>query len=256
VDRGGARRLVPAVALTAALLAPLAARPPVVRAGGGLGAPAGQVATPEEEGRVLYLAFCARCHGQAGVGTPDGPPIRGLGPAVYDFQLSTGRMPLTRPAAQAVRKPPAFTRPQIDALVAYLDSLQGGGIPIPRVDPAAGSLAAGQQLYQANCAACHGAAGNGGAVGRGYAPNLHVATPVQVAEAVRTGPGAMPNFDPSTLPDDQLDDLVRYVLYLRDPEDPGGASLGWVGPIVEGFVALLVGLGALVLVIRFAGERS
>ena len=64
------------------------------------------------------------------------------------FQLTTGRMPLTDPSAQPVRKPPAFPRREIDALVAYVASL-GDGPPIPDVDPAAGDLSRGRHALPA-----------------------------------------------------------------------------------------------------------
>ena len=82
----------------------------------------------------------------------------------------------------------------IDALVAYVSRLVPGGPPIPSVDPAAGDLADGGQLFRAQCAACHQWAGEGGALLHREAPSLGPATPTQLAEAVRTGPGAMPTF--------------------------------------------------------------
>jgi ubiquinol-cytochrome c reductase cytochrome c subunit len=207
-------------------------------------------------GRRLYEQRCASCHGLGGGGTGQGPPILGLGPAVYDFMLSTGRMPLDRPVAQAPRNRPAFGPEEIRALTAYLTSLQPGGVPIPDVRPEQGDVAVGQRLHQLHCAACHGSTGNGGAVGDSVAPGLHAATALQVAEAIRIGPGSMPVFGAETLSQAELNSLVRYVLTLRDPVDRGGAGLGHVGPIVEGFVALLFGLGALVVVTRLIGERS
>ena len=173
-----------------------------------------------------------------------------MGAASADFQLSTGRMPLTDPSAQAVRKPPAFSPDEIDALVAYVASL-GDGPPIPDVDPAAGDLAEGGTLFRLNCAACHSAAGTGGALSYGDdAPKLWSATPLQIAEAIRTGPGQMPVFGPDTFSDHQVNSIVRYVRYLSDPDDPGGFSLGRIGPITEGMVALLLGLPILLFVCR------
>ena len=173
-----------------------------------------------------------------------------MGAAAADFQLSTGRMPLTDPSAQAVRKPPAFSPDEIDALVAYVASL-GDGPPIPDVDPAAGDLAEGGTLFRLNCAACHSATGTGGALSYGDdAPKLWSATPLQIAEAIRTGPGQMPVFGPDTFSDHQVDSIVRYVRYLSDPDDPGGFSLGRIGPITEGLVALLIGIPALLFVCR------
>ena len=38
--------------------------------------------------------------------------------------------------------------------------------------------------------------------------------------------------------------------YLSDPDDPGGFSLGRIGPITEGMVALLIGIPVLLFVCR------
>jgi ubiquinol-cytochrome c reductase cytochrome c subunit len=66
----------------------------------------------------------------------------------------------------------------------------------------------------------------------------------------------MPVFDDTVITDQQLNSLVRYVLYLRAPEDKGGLPLNLGGPVVEGFVGIVIGLGAVVLVMRFIGERA
>src|SRR2546430_16577156 len=97
-----------------------------------------------------------------------------------------------------------MTRAQIDAIIAYLVALDSSGPRTPRVDPAAGSLSAGGELYLGNCAPCHSASGNGGSVGTQVAPGLHAATSTQIAEAIRIGPGTMPVFDERTVPEDQL----------------------------------------------------
>lgn len=206
-------------------------------------------------GAELYAVGCASCHGPAGEGTPDGPPLLGVGAASVDFQLSTGRMPLADPDRQAVRRPPAYSPEEIGDLVAFVTSLAPGRGPgIPVVDPEAGDLSLGRQLYGANCAACHGPGGQGASVGGGQvAPDVHQATAVEVAEAVIVGPGAMPPF---RLDGPELDALVRYVLSLREVDDPGGAGLGHVGPVAEGLVAWLVGMGLLVVAIRLTGTRT
>jgi ubiquinol-cytochrome c reductase cytochrome c subunit len=223
------------------------------------GASAGEGAQDQgsvERGRELYLTGCASCHGANAEGTSRGPDLRGVGAAAADFQLTTGRMPATQGDRQVFRKPPAYSRAKIKDLVAYVASL-GAGPPIPDVVTPPGDLQEGARLYLANCAACHAASGNGGALSLGRAaPNVHEATPVQVAEAVRTGPGQMPVFGPETLTRKQLNSLVRYVEYLKKPENPGGFSLGLVGPITEGLVAILIGLGALMLVSRWIEPRA
>jgi ubiquinol-cytochrome c reductase cytochrome c subunit len=222
-------------------------------------------------GRTLYQERCASCHGPGANGTLQGPPILGLGSAYYDFMMSTGRMPtqssIVCPGCSAAqfaarlqtpRRRPVLSPGQIDAVTAYLRSLspQIPGEPIPRVDPAAGNLSQGGLLYQRNCIPCHGWSGIGGAVGPQDAPSVRQATPRQVAEAVRIGPGTMPRFGQAVMDPAQLDSVTRYVLYLRDPEDRGGSGLSHVGPLIEGFVGLGIGLGLIVVATRYIGTRS
>jgi ubiquinol-cytochrome c reductase cytochrome c subunit len=202
-------------------------------------------------GEDLYLRSCVSCHGVGGVGTDQYPKLLGVGAASADFYLRTGRMPLAYPSAQPPQKAPAFDDEQIRQLVAYVASL-GDGPPVPDVDPDRGDLSLGSELFLANCAACHNSAGVGGALSQGaHAPPLLEVDPTQIAEAMRVGPGNMPVFGPDTFDDHEVDSIVRYVRYLQKPEHPGGLMIGRVGPVPEGFVAWLVGLGVLVLIIRW-----
>lgn len=202
-------------------------------------------------GREHYLTACVNCHGVDGVGTPGYPALIGVGAASADFYLRTGRMPLTAPVDQPPEKPVAYDDEQIRQLVAYVASL-GDGPPVPDVDTARGDLPEGAQLFLANCAPCHNSAGAGGALSYGrHAPDLLSVRPTQIGEAVRIGPGDMPVFGPDTLTDAQVDSIARYVEYLQAPESPGGLRIGGLGPVPEGFVAWLVGLGALALVARW-----
>ena len=210
----------------------------------------------QSAGRRLYLTGCSTCHGPDGHGTDRGPTLVGVGAASADFYLSTGRMPLDEPRDQALRKPPAYTRAEIDHLVAYVASL-GPGVEIPKVDPASGDLPTGNELYSNNCAPCHSSAGAGGALGHAViAPNLQKATSTQIAEAIRVGPGSMPVFGPEALDEHQVASIVRYVRYLQDPRDEGGLGLGHLGPLPEGFVAWLVGLGLMLIAIRWIGTTD
>lgn len=239
------RRPLAALALAAGLLA-AQPQPPPTRT------PAADV----RNGRELFQVACTSCHGLNGEGTSRGPSLAGVGAASADFYLTTGRMPLDNPGEQAQRKRPAYTPLQVRQLVAYVASL-GPGLAIPRVDPARGDLVLGNQLYANNCASCHSSAGAGGALGHStYVPPLAEATPTQVAEAIRIGPGAMPVFGPQTFGEEQVAAIVRYVEYLKNPEDPGGLGLGHLGPIPEGFVAWVVGLGLMVVLLRWIGTRD
>jgi ubiquinol-cytochrome c reductase cytochrome c subunit len=212
-------------------------------------------------GRVLYENNCSSCHNSDGSGGV-GPNLRGVGPAVVDFWVGTGRMPLAVAATQATRKPPRFTGQSLREIVAFVSSLAPTGIGyppgVPRVDVGRADLATGSSLFVLNCAACHTITGAGDALANGaYAPSLHRATATAIAEAVRTGPGNMPPFGPGQLSDQQVTDVVGYVRQeIQHPDNAGGAGLGGIGPVAEGFIALLVGVGGLMLVTLWIGERA
>ena len=206
-----------------------------------------------DDGERLFAQSCSSCHGAEGRGTSHGPSLAQAGAASADFQLRTGRMPFTgQPGEQTKRKPPAFDDASIEALVAYVATIsEGPAIPSVSVDDAL--LPRGGQLFIADCAACHGATANGGAVGGGsIAPPLGEATPVQVAEAMLTGPGQMPIFD---LPDEDVNAIATYVAHLQDAAQPGGFEIGGIGPVPEGFVAWIAGMGALLLIVVLIGRE-
>jgi ubiquinol-cytochrome c reductase cytochrome c subunit len=204
-----------------------------------------------ERGADLFATSCSTCHGEAGGGTSIAPALIGVGAAAPDFMLRTGRMPLAdSPDAQAIRKPPAFDEQSIRDLVAYVASL-GEGPAIPDVSTDA-PVDRGMALFVANCAPCHGVTGAGGAVGGGdLAPSLDRATPRLVGEAMLIGPGQMPVFD---YPEDEVDAIATYVEHLHTAGSPGGFSIGNIGPVPEGFVAWLLGMGALGLVAYLVGR--
>ena len=54
-----------------------------------------------------------------------------------------------------------------------------------------------------------------------------------------------------TRPARDVDDLAWYVNYLQtQPNNPGGLALANIGPVAEGFVAWVFGIGLLVLLVR------
>jgi len=214
------------------------------------------------EGRELYETGCSSCHGPDGRGVvgPDGdvrgPSLANAGEAAAYYYLATGRMPLANSEDQPISKEPAYSPEEMDALVAYVGTL-GTGPDVPDVDPDAGDLALGGEVFRANCQACHSASGVGGALSYGRAaPRLTSAPPNVIASAVRVGPGEMPVFGPDVIDSHELNSLVRYVRYLDDPEDPGGLPIGRTGPIPEGFVAWLFGMVALVGLVVWIGTRD
>jgi ubiquinol-cytochrome c reductase cytochrome c subunit len=215
-------------------------------------------------GRDVFAANCASCHGPQGEGVPAprrgsggiiglGPPLRGVGARAADFYLRTGYMPLRNPYDQPHRQRPLLPDRDIDAVVAYVASLGGPGVPKPH--PERGSLSEGLQLFTEHCAGCHQVVGAGGYVTGSVAPPLDRATAVQIAEAVRVGPYVMPRFGQRQISDRQLDSIIRYVEYARDPKDSGGWAIGHLGPVPEGMVAWLIAGSALVLVAVVIGKR-
>ena len=228
---------------------------PLAALSGALTVGAKPVPAPQFEPSTTYLADCGVCHGSRGEGTRRGPRIAGRGRADVDYELTTGRMPLPSPTAKTERRAVKYTPTQIRALVDYVAAFAPGGVDIPVLASPA-DVSAGGELYRLQCAACHAWAGDGGALLHREAPGLHKATPTQVAEAVRVGPGTMPAFGTAALDDAQLAGVVRYVQYLKHPVDQGGLSLWHLGPVAEGAVAWIVGLGLLMMAIRWIGERE
>jgi ubiquinol-cytochrome c reductase cytochrome c subunit len=212
-------------------------------------------ATPADP-PVLYMRDCAYCHAPDGTGTNRGTSLVGVGAASADFMLSTGRMPVDNPDEPLRRRKPRYSRAEIDRLVDFVASL-GPGPAVPRLEPDKADRAQGGELYVQNCAACHGFAGVGGALSYGAeASGLHHSSPTEVAESMRIGPGTMPAFGPDSFDEQDLNDIASYVEYLRRPEDRGGSGLWHLGPFPEGMVAWLIGIGALLLVVRRLGARE
>ncbi len=207
------------------------------------------------QGRLIFLGDCAFCHGTNATGTNRGPTLQGVGNASVDFFLSTGRMPVTEEVQDPQRKAPAYDSAEIAGIVSYVGSLgAGSGPPIPEVNLASAGLTEGERLYTENCASCHSSVAAGAALTSGFsAPTLRPSTPRQIAEAIRVGPGTMPLFGTDTLTTDQVNSIARYVLYLQHPEDRGGFASGHIGPITEGMIAFVFGLGALLVVVRKIG---
>ena len=220
-----------------------------------------------QAGQVLYNAHCESCHGAGGVGGV-APALLQVGAAAADFFLSTGRMPLDSVHDEPTPHTPYFSKAQIADIVAYINALgiehgtPGPGIPVvtpacTKETPNCPTLSEGQQLYLMNCAQCHNASGSGGELSHGQVvPSLRSATETQIAEAARVGPRPMPTFGPGQLSDQQLSAIADYVHYLSSRPDPGGLGIAHFGPVPEGFVGVIFGLGVLLLAARLIGNRG
>jgi ubiquinol-cytochrome c reductase cytochrome c subunit len=216
-------------------------------------------------GASLYAANCSSCHGSAGRGVPtptigaggvegQGPALRNVGALAADFYLRTGYMPLEDPHAQPARSRPLFSEQEIRVMVAYIASL-GHGPAIPNPHPQQGDIAVGRKLFLDHCAGCHQIVAEGGYVTGARVPPLTEATDRQIAEAIRVGPYLMPHFSERQLNKTQVDSLIAYIDYARHPNDPGGWSIGRIGPVPEGIVAWLLAGSALVATCLAIGRR-
>ena len=65
----------------------------------------------------------------------------------------------------------------------------------------------------------------------------------------------MPRFSKKAISDRQLDSIIAYVQYTKDPADPGGWAIGRVGPVPEGLVTWFIALAALVAICVVVGRR-
>ncbi|AIV36922.1 c-type cytochrome [Streptomyces sp. R1] len=214
-----------------------------------------------DEGKKLYAVGCASCHGTGGQGTTDGPSLVGVGAAAVDFQVGTGRMPAQQPGAQVPKKKVIYSQAEIDQLAAYIASL-GAGPAIPseeKYGPEGADIAKGGELFRTNCAQCHNFTGKGGALTHGkYAPSLEGVDPKHIYEAMQTGPQNMPSFPDTTLSEQNKKDIIAYLDAVNsdDTVDPGGLSLGGLGPVSEGLFGWIFGLGACIAVAVWVAART
>lgn len=211
-------------------------------------------------GKQLFLANCSTCHGKNAEGRVYAPSLVGVGAAAVDFQVGTGRMPMVQTSIpQAPQNKNKFTDEEIKQLAAYVASL-GPGPSVPAasaVDPAKGNATRGGELFRTNCAMCHMATGSGGALTRGkYAPSVRNTTPEHIYEAMVTGPQSMPVFSDSSLDPQSKQDIIAYIRDLGSAPAPGGYNLGAIGPVSEGLVAWVVGLGLLIGGAVWLGAKS
>lgn len=213
------------------------------------------------QGRALFVNGCSTCHGINAQGGSYGPSLIGVGAAAVDFQVGTGRMPLAQPGAQAERRTPQYTPNQILALASYIASLgPGPAIPTAQELDLSGlsdaDIALGGKLFRTNCASCHNFVAAGGALSQGkYAPSMQDTSTEHIWDAMVSGPENMPVFANTTLTPDDKRDIMGYILKIRNAPNPGGMALGRVGPVPEGAVIWVVGLGLLAAVAVWIGAK-
>lgn len=223
-----------------------------------------------EAGRQLFLIGCASCHGEnaEGILTKSGgnygPSLIGVGAAAVDFQVGTGRMPMAEAAPQAPRKDPEYTEEETRQLAAFIASL-GAGPAVPDekyTDYESASeedIVRGGEIFRTNCTACHNSVGAGGALPSGrFAPSLKGVDAKHIYEAMLTGPQQMPLFSDAVITPEDKRAVIAYIKAIEKQPTAGLAS-GSLGPVGEGLLVWIVGIGGLVLIavwIAAHGARS
>jgi ubiquinol-cytochrome c reductase cytochrome c subunit len=186
-------------------------------------------------GAAVFASNCAVCHGPNGGGASVGPSLRA---DAFDYivaqkvELGGQGMPpfnvLFSP--DEIKTVSTFVAQEIADPQARLATIAEGGV-----------------IFRLYCAGCHGAAGRGGAIGRGRnAPSYANRPAANALAAMLRGPFDMPVFS-STLDVRQQAAVARYVYALKPPASPGGYGLGYLGPVAEGAIAA-AGLLVLVLI--------
>ncbi|WP_433377240.1 cytochrome bc1 complex diheme cytochrome c subunit [Actinoplanes sp. CA-142083] len=225
-----------------------------------------QLSATAQEGKQLYDNSCITCHGRDAQGVEGrGPSLIGAGSAAVEFQVGTGRMPMTRQEAQAEEKKPAFDKTQTKQLGQYIQEL-GGGPELPAdgkftedLNENPEALARGGELFRVNCTSCHSYGGAGGALSSGkYAPSLHDVSPEHLYAAMLTGPQNMPVFGDNELTPQEKREIITYVtVQLQQDKDPGGLfNLGRYGPVTEGLAIFAVGITILVFTALWIAGKS
>ncbi|GGQ52694.1 cytochrome bc1 complex diheme cytochrome c subunit [Couchioplanes azureus] len=224
-----------------------------------------QLSAAAQEGKALYDNSCISCHGRNAEGVEGrGPSLVGVGSASVEFQVGTGRMPMTRQEGQAEQKTPQFTESQTKQLGQYIQEL-GGGPQIPKgslvedIEENPEALAEGGKLFRINCTSCHSYGGAGGALSSGkFAPGLSDATAEEIYAAMLTGPQNMPVFGDNEITPEQKREIITYITQqLQEDKDPGGVfNLGRYGPVTEGLAIFLVGITVLVFAALWIAGKS
>jgi ubiquinol-cytochrome c reductase cytochrome c subunit len=191
---------------------------------------------PAGPGADLFAGNCSGCHGAMGEGG-FGPPLKpaGFSSLVFTMVEDGG---IAMPSFGG-----ALDEQQIQLVADYVAQY----IADPATHTA--DVAEGGQIFRLYCSGCHGSTGRGGALTMGgNAPPLTRYPPAEALAAMYYGRRNMPAFADGALDLRQQAAVALYVQLLAEPPSPGGAGLGYVGPVPEGIVAG----GALLILILLA----
>jgi mono/diheme cytochrome c family protein len=191
------------------------------------------------QGAKLFAANCAVCHGDQGEGRvgarlQDFPSIN---PKAFVKTTVASGVPGSKMPAWSNAKGGPLTDAEIDAIAAFVATWTTGDLtpaptepppvitPLPTVAGVTGDPTRGAQVFQQNCAVCHGAKGEG-RVGANIAKPFASASPAAlikqvVSEGVKDS--VMPAWAKANggpLSDQQIDDVTAFVISMQKTSSP------------------------------------
>jgi len=82
------------------------------------------------------------------------------------------------------------------------------------------------------------------------------AEPREIYMAMLTGPQSMPVFSDAQLDTESKQHIIKYVMTLQESSNPGGLSLGRLGPVTEGVFLVTAVFAALIAAAVWIGIKS
>lgn len=176
-----------------------------------------------DQGAGLFETNCSSCHGSNGGGgiAPAVGALEFLQSADDDqiFQLIAVGVPGTEMVAYSSDKGGPMTRAQIDAITAYLRSLEDEAEPNPNWrTPLADESLTGRDLYTMACSRCHGLDLDGiEDIAPALGPGSEAVedSDARLALRVSEGEDEMPRFG-NVLNEEQIGLLVAYLREVQD----------------------------------------
>ena len=93
-------------------------------------------------------------------------------------------------------------------------------------------------------------------IGIEYLASLRDISGKHIFEAMETGPQSMPVFSETNLSAKDKNDVISYLHEIDKNENPGGLSLGNLGPVSEGMFIWIFGMGVMVAAAVWLGAKA
>jgi ubiquinol-cytochrome c reductase cytochrome c subunit len=217
-------------------------------------------------GALIYAEQCAQCHGARGQGGPM-QRYEGMAPsllptenpavdaAYIELVTSTGRMPPAGSPYDNRSRRVVLDEQERRDLIAWMQQEFDTPGEVPEVGE--GDAARGQEVWNANCAHCHGAIGSGGVAGAGaWTPSVSDKAPEQIAAAIRVGPFQMPQFQRGQISDEEVADVVAFMEVVREEADEQPLGFAELNPVFASAFVFLLALVAVFLLAVIGGRPA